>query len=267
MNTAESKKLGVIFKGHKGGFRKFFKINWRSRMLKKRYFVVGTGRCGTSMLAAIIDSVGGNFANIRRKAKNGRGGYFESDNLVLAYKWYKRANLLTDPVPDLIRRFCRSRADRYLKKNLKTTIWHKFPHFHYHIGEVKRLGYTPVIVGVWRDLWPMAISFHKKNRISADPAIKHWLEVNLNLLFLLTIYPGCLVKFEDIMNHESDIWRKEISRVTEFKVDDLLEARKKIVDDRLHHSPELRLDVLPEEASKLHDALMERTFGIYKKMS
>jgi hypothetical protein len=226
-----------------------------------RYFIVGTGRCGTSMLAKTIERAGGDFSNMLREAGKGRSGYFESNRLNLALKWYRRAQVLQDPVPDFIRRFCTRRGSRHLRAELQKARWHKSPHFHDHIFQIKRLGYEPVIIAAWRDFGPTAVSYHRKNGTSADFEMERWTRVNFNLLFLLDVYPGCLVKFEDFVNRRSDAWAREINRVSGLHIDDLLQARERVLDNRSHPLSEVDESILPEQMRALHRSLMKRTFG------
>ena len=67
---------------------------------KRRFIIVGTGRSGSSLLAAILAGAGADFAMPSKQQWGRDGGGFEHPDFVRAYNWYERANILkTLPVP------------------------------------------------------------------------------------------------------------------------------------------------------------------------
>lgn len=193
------------------------------------------------MLSAILAEAGANFGEVLKDNSPEKKGYYEAENLIAAVKWFDRYRALEKvkfPYPNLLKKFCFKKGSKFLKAQMERADFLKLPAFSKHVGIVKKLGYQPVILGVWRDFFENARSYQQKNGTDFKTEKQRWIESNYQLLFLLQIYEGCLINFEEINNLSKNDWAKKIVELTNLEQDKLLIAREKVLDKKITNKTE-----------------------------
>lgn len=199
----------------------------------KKYLILGTGRCGSTLLSAILSHSGANFGIIKKSDWDKRGGYYEHPLAHKAQKWYSRAEKIRSSIiPDFLGyRHCVNKCRNYISILLNDVDYVKSTHLHklVHIVNGER-GYNPVVIGIWREPLPQIVSRAKAHGNTCVEALSQWFETNQNILLLLNIFPGCLIKFEHLKDSNNIEWSESLANLTGLERENLVDARNKLLD-------------------------------------
>ena len=231
-------------------------------------FIVGTGRCGTSLLAHVLSQCGADFGPV--KALNRfKDGYMENtainDANMRIIKYYELRESFPF-VPIRLLNWIRNRSLKTIECQLGKRTWVKSPWLTDTLRDI--IGHDNIegkILGIVRhpseyalSLWrssSQALDHHTSTRIW-----KKYVERNMNLLLLLETHGGCIISFHDLLNPRSDKWAKKISKAFgEFSAKDLVHARNKLVDKHAKHVG--KRVYVPEEVQELWEYLEKKSLS------
>ena len=232
-------------------------------VLSAKYLILGTGRCGSSLLAAILDHAG---ANLGMESKSGwehSRGYYEHHLVHEAEKWYSRAQKIRQSlIPELFGyKYCMEKCRVCFSELFKAVDYVKSTNLHGLVHMVNAMGYNPSIIGLWREPLPTIYSHSKKSQKTSTVALRQWHETNQNILLLMNIYDSCLIKFEHLQDLNNEDWVYPLARLTGLQARSLLEARTQLSDPAIR---EFRAPfTLPQHIVDLRNDLEKYTNAVF----
>lgn len=239
---------------------------WRSGRMthdadvsERRCFLLSTGRCGSSLLAAILSEAGADFGEPYTGQWNERTGAFESFGIGRATALYQRSLALRSASHlstwrMLCRKWYRGLSRIYLRRALKRTAFAK-------CGDsaipllARKLGYRPDIVFLYRHYIDQTFSAHQRHGSDYVELMDKYFSRNATALMTVQFYGGCVVSYEEITDPDETAWAGPLARVTGLDAGRILAARAKIV--RPH--PPVAQRVVPADARA--DALLAQLAG------
>ncbi len=242
-------------------------------------FVLGNGRCGTNMLAKILEECGAKFGSFditqnpsgdywTQKEKIRIGGYMEDPNIGKSMSYVKKYYELRRALPFIPVFFIAFLRKRGVKKFFDSVSdgrqWILHNSVVYYLDDIRELmNIKPKVMGVVRHPVEQMGSFYTSfgsysREHEAHDIYKRYFNVNMRLISHIEKYGGTLVCWDDISDMSKENWAKSISKsFKEFKVHDLLEARKKVLDPtRPRNKGKTETYFLPKEYSDFWEYLL-----------
>ena len=184
-------------------------------MNSNRYFIVGIGRTGSSLLSAILSDSGGNFGlnNVRDWDKS--SGAFEHPDIIYISKHFRRAsyltknkrsNIITKYNIDVRKHLAKSKAKKILKKvqyvksdNLDLWVWYSI-----------KMGYKPKIIISYRNFFEVAQSLYVMTGLNFIDSEAQYIRIYENCLLMMSVYGGCIVNYDDLIDFSNSNWAKPL---------------------------------------------------------
>jgi len=195
-----------------------------------RYFIVSTGRCGSSLLAAILSDAGADFGLPKPSDWKQDSGALEHPDINYVSRQFRRAaylqpkrrsNLLAKYIMDIRRSLGKKRARQVLDKityaksdNIDLWIWH-----------LMKMGYSPRIIVSFRDFAATARSFFVLRGMDSGQFTEYYRRIYENSLLMLDVYGGCAISFEELIDTNETKWADVLSQLTSVQPDVLLHHR------------------------------------------
>ncbi len=225
-----------------------------------RYLIVGTGRSGSSLLAAILADCGADFGLPQRTEWDRVKGAFEHSGLHKAYAWQTRANKLSNAIiPDYFgRNYFNKKCERVLAETIRCTRYAKSSKLVWLVYRFKALGYTPKVIIQYRRFEGYAASRYLKFGWSMSKTIQEYTDVYETALLQLHLFGGCVVSYEDVNDMQQEKWASALSLITGINKEKLLTARTKIVNPK---STEIEIPTIDQRVNRLHSEL-EKLKGV-----
>ncbi|MEW6119345.1 MAG: hypothetical protein AB1593_04570 [Pseudomonadota bacterium] len=225
-----------------------------SAVPQPRCFLLSTGRCGSSLLAAILTEAGADFGERYSGQWNERTGAFESFAIGRATAHYQRSLELRRDSHLSKWRMWRRKWHRgltriYLQRALRRAAFAK-------CGDsaipllARKLGYRPSVVFLYRHYVDQTFSAHQRHGSDYVELIDKYFSRNATALMTVQFYGGCVVSYEEIMDANETAWAAALARATGLEADRILASRAKIVRPQ----PPATARIIPPDARA--DALL-----------
>lgn len=216
--------------------------------MKERYCIVGAGRSGSSLLAAILADAGAEFDLDQREIDREYGAY-EHPRLQAAGRWLSRFEKIDSSLwPDWLGKdLCKRRVLGCLEAALsrarfaKTTSLVKMLHFVY------QLDYAPKVIAAFRPFGDYSRSRYVRHGWSATRLIDEYADVNLTAYFQVHVFGGCAIGYEDLVNPDASAWADALAELTGIPRQALKTSRDKRLQARRYEPMGLELDPKPGE--------------------
>jgi hypothetical protein len=210
-------------------------INYRSGVAilnseRVRYFIVSSGRCGSSLLASILADSGAEFGLSIPSDWSQDSGEMEHPDIAYTSRQFRRANyILPFKRSSLIAKYLidirRSLGKKRAKQVLEKVRYAKADNLDYWIWNVPKLGYHPRIIASYRDFASTARSFFILRGMGFTEFSDYYYRVYGNSLLMLNTYGGCAVSFEELIDENETAWADALSQTTSLPADSLLHSR------------------------------------------
>lgn len=198
-----------------------------------RFFILGTGRNGSSLFSAILAASGANFGMPPSRDWNPRSGAYEHPALGRGAACYRLSERLRDAshVSRVVmwrRKWLRARAKINLRRALRQAHYLK-------IGDARvpmlarQLGYRPCVILLFRDYREQFVSAYLRHGSSYRELREYYANANLSALLALSIYGGTVIYFGDLTDLSQTNWAGAVSRLTGIAADTLLTRRASLV--------------------------------------
>lgn len=197
---------------------------------KERYFLVTSGRAGSSLLGAILADAGGDFGMPTPDSWDPTSGQMEHPLSVEAGRLFRRAYYLRKGKRyflfyKYLIDFRRSRGKKKLRQLLKDTRFVKIASVEM-IQHGAKLGHQPRIIAIYRRFPGVARSlFLRRRDMGYDDILDTYCRTNRNALLMLDVYGGCAISFEELVDPRQTSWAAALGAVTGLDRDALLSAR------------------------------------------
>ena len=228
---------------------------------KTRYLVIGTGRSGSSLLSAILDDAGANFAMGNVKSWNPSWGEYEHSLLHVAEAWRSRIQKIRGSVlPDRLEAFCEPRMNRALSRLFDQAEFAKSVPLVDMVDVIYRLGLKPVLIVNYRAFQDYARSICLSRPFWDMPRLmERYVSTYSTAILQLEIFGGCTIGYDELVDIEETAWARTLAEVTQLSEDRLLEHRSKRVKANLsagkRPEPVLDKSLLDPRIGLLYDAL------------
>ncbi len=224
-----------------------------------RCFLLSTGRCGSSLLAAILTEAGADFGERYTGQWNARTGAFESFAIGRATANYRRSlELRRDSHLSKWRmwhrKWYRGLSQVYLRRALRLAPFAK-------CGDsaipllARKLGYRPSVIVLYRHYIDQTFSAHLRHGTDYLELIDQYFSRNATALMTVQVYGGCIVSYEEITDPGETAWATALARATGLEAERILASREKIIRP---HPPEAPRRVPPDPRA---DALLVQLAG------
>lgn len=222
----------------------------------ERFVILGSGRCGSSLLAAICAEAGAEFGmDVVRSWDRGAGANEHPLYVRATIDWERSRKIRDSVLPDSVgRRFFARRAKKHLARCMRKARFVKYPRSFAMVPRIRDLGYTPRVIIAYRPFWGYAKSRHERQGYLWD-RLHHWYVTSYNTALLqLSMYGGCAVSLAELTDPNETEWAGALATVTGLEVDALLSARERIVTAPRHRDE----DMLPaqQDADALYRELV-----------
>ena len=196
-----------------------------------RYFVLNTGRSGSTLLSVILADAGAEFGLPIPHSWDPGGGEMEHPLGLRATAAFRRAFQAGSTKPEgwLRRRawqLQQSNGRRALRKLLAQADVVKCEDLDLVVASVLKLGFFPKVVLCYRRFEDYAVSRGLlKSTANVDALLAQYCRTYRNGWLLLQMFGGCAVGFDELTDLTATSWACALARVTGFDADSLLVAR------------------------------------------
>src|SRR5690242_19469581 len=199
---------------------------------RRRYFLITSGRTGSTLLANILADSGADFAIVSREEwDTARGGWMEHDEIRRASQHFRLAferspSKPTSLVSRLIWTYHRTLGKKYLRQALRKAVYVKAMHLDLAIPFAIKLGYFPQLIINYRPFSEQALSSSQMLMTwSLDALAETFNRTYRNALIQVHAYGGCVVSYADLTDHRRTDWATALGQITGLPADKLLETR------------------------------------------
>lgn len=216
---------------------------------KMKYFVMTTGRAGSSLLMNIIGASGGNIGQPALDEWDIRLGAHENSVLNDAQLYWDYSEKLR-PIcyishPHMwLRKFLRSVAKKKFKRAVKTAEFHKSGSAGMPMLASK-FGYHPQIIALYRHYASYMQSAYQRHGDSVEQLADYYVNNNTSILFLVELYGGCAISFEELTDLNETAWATALANITGLDQNVLLAKREGMLKKNRLSVPE-RVDMFPD---------------------
>jgi len=203
---------------------------------QKKFLIIGTGRCGSSLIASILANAGANFGIPPVRKWNRKSGTLEHPYLIEAYKWYSREQKIKNSIiPESFGlKFCRNQCIKYLKKLFDKADFAKSSKL---VWLVKRIDdctdFQLNLIGIYRNFTDYLLSYYRRFGEDYDYWRRVWFKVYWTILLESRIYRSVLISYEELVDFKETEWATNLSQLTGLDRNNLLTWREKVVDKSL----------------------------------
>lgn len=234
---------------------------------RDRFFIVTSGRSGSSLLATILADAGADFGIPTPEQWYAGGGALEHPELHRVSAWMSYAYEISPDRPGIgLRRYLwdiyRSIGKSHLRKLLSKAAYIKGQGADFAVQLAFKMGYFPTVIVSYRTFEEFAVSSAMKSgRSNVETLVNYYNRVNRNAILLLKMFGGCVVRYADLTDPTSTAWATAIGDVTGLSAERLLASRDRRVS--APQSASLESPIFDESAQHTYsaiDALAGRVF-------
>jgi hypothetical protein len=204
----------------------------------RRFFIVTAARTGSTLLSAILADAGADFGMTAPPQWNRAGGDLEHPELWRALQYFsdaERISMMGRPGFGLSRmrwNIYRSLGKRRLRAGLDQVRFAKVYGAHKLVRPAFKIGYFPTIILSYRRIEDQALSLGLMHaHANWEFARDNYLHIYGNGLWLLNMFGGCVVGYDDILSRTDTAWAAALARTTGLPAARLIEARGRRVED------------------------------------
>lgn len=207
-----------------------------STAARDRHFIVNLGRCGSSLLGAVLADVGADFGITAPVSWDPRTGQMETDEIRRAAHHFRRAHDISEGrkflfSPVIERKLRLHRARHWLRAALAKGRFLKIGDLDLVVQPAFKLGYVPSVIVNFRQLEPMLPSLLVgRTHVGPDELAREYVRIYRQALVLLRTFGGCTVEYNDLLDPASLSWADGLAVVAGCSSDSLLEARARRVN-------------------------------------
>lgn len=201
-----------------------------------RYFIVSSGRAGSTLLSSIIAQAGADFGCGDSAQWDRRAGAFELKIGSHAAEHHNRAIALKDNShisrwQMLRRKYHRSMAKKNTRKLMQQAQWIKLSSSGV-IRMARAVDYQPRVILLYRPFANYAYSSFLRSGRHVPQMIEHYYNTYADGLLALNIYGGCVVEYSEIIDRNNDAWLERVAALSNLESANLITARDAIVDQQ-----------------------------------
>jgi hypothetical protein len=206
-----------------------------SSAARDRCFVLNLGRCGSSLLGAILADAGADFGVAAPDTWDPRTGQMETAGIRRAAHHFRRAHDISEGrkfllSPVLERKLRLHRARRCLRVALAQSRFLKIGDLDLVVQPAFKLGYVPSVIVNFRQLEPMLPSLLVgRTNVGPDELAREYVRVYRQALMLLQTFGGCTVEYNELLDSQAREWADGLAVVAACTPETLLEARARRV--------------------------------------
>ncbi len=223
-----------------------------------KYLLIGTERSGSSYMSSVLANSGANFGfNTNRQWDRGSGDY-EHEILLKAYKNLKRF-LFRKTFSDTLAEREAKALIKHIRHLYKQVDFAKYPPLCEYLPHfIDKAGFDLRIIIIIRSFYDYALSHISKNGGGDYLSCKKiYLNMYETSLMNLSLFGGCIVLYEDLINPVQTEWAEIISKVTNLSQEKLIMQR-----DQTSKPTKPVNDILQKE---FVDAECNEIYNIYLK--
>jgi len=205
---------------------------------KQRFIIVTVGRTGSSLLGSILSDAGADFGISKMDNWDPRGGAYEYPGLGAIVRQFEYMNEISVHRPKgLLDRIKWTMARHKAKTDLKKLL----PKVKYLKGDLEHLvhwsallGYQPTVIVSYRRFGKILQSLgHLHPQLPSYQAEKYDKSLR-NGLALTSIFGGCLIDYEELVDPLEKDWAGALSQATGIDKEALLTARANRVTSQVY---------------------------------
>lgn len=203
---------------------------------RDRHFIVNLGRCGSSLLGAILADAGADFGLTAPDSWDPRTGQMETHEIRRAAHHFRRAHDISEGrkfvfSPVIERKLRLRRARNWLRAALAGSHFVKIGDLDLVVQPAFKLGYVPSVIVSFRQLEPMLPSLLVgRTHVGPDELAREYVRIYRQALILLQTFGGCTIEYNDLLDPGAESWADGLAVVAACSPASLLEARARRVN-------------------------------------
>lgn len=219
-----------------------------------RYFIIGSGRSGSSLLAAILADAGAAFGMEGIASWDRGAGAYEHPLVHEARRWHSRAAKVNESlIPNaLAHGFCVRRMRRALDALLRDAQFVKSTDLVHLVPVAAHLGYSPVVIVSYRPFAAHARSRHRKDGLDVAYLMADYVNIYTTAALQLQIFGGGVVSYDELVDGEQQAWAEMLGTVTGIPSERILTAREVRTREQRYDAPAFDLPVSDGMIDQLH---------------
>lgn len=231
---------------------------------RRRYFILTSGRSGSTLLAAILADAGAEFAMPAPQAWNAGTGAMEGVDLLRASAWLRRAYQISPERPPAgIPRWrwavYRSLGKAQVRRLLENARYVKGSDVDLMVNPAFRMGFLPSVIISYRRFEECAISSTTmRGHTTMEGLAAAYNRVYRNALLWLLTFGGCVVGYDQLTDPNDTSWVGPLAAVTNLPPDRLLESRNRRLDTASRAVELAALDSSAMQTFEMMEALCGR---------
>jgi len=200
---------------------------------RRRYFILTSGRSGSTLLSAILADAGAEFAMPAPQAWNAGTGAMEGVDLHRASAWLRSAYQISPERPPAgIPRWrwgvYRSLGKAQVRRLLESARYIKGSDVDLMVNPAFRMGFLPSVIISYRRFEECAISSTtRRGHTTMEGLAAAYNRVYRNALLWLFSFGGCVVGYDQLTDPNDTSWVGPLAAVTNLPPDRLLESRNR----------------------------------------
>ncbi len=195
-----------------------------------RYFILCTGRSGSTLLAAILADCGAEFGMPNPDDWDRAGGDLEHPLVSRCSLLFRRAGYIQGGKRYfLLYKYMidnyRSRGKKLLRRALAEARFVKAMNVDLWLWHVPKFGYQPRMIVSYRAFGETARSYFVRTGIRLPEFADYYRRTYGNALLMMDVFGGCAVSWEELADPAETGWADALSQATGFDRDALLASR------------------------------------------
>lgn len=224
-----------------------------------RFFIVTAARTGSTLLSAILADAGADFGMAVPPRWDRAGGDLEHPDLWRAFRYFCSAETISAMgrpgfgVARLRWNIYRSLGKRWLRAGLDRARFAKVYGAHKLVRPAFKIGYFPTVILSYRRIEDQALSLGLMYAHANWEFLReNYLHIYSNGLWLLNMFGGCVVGYDDMLNPTDTTWAKMLAHATGLPMARLIEARNRRIEDA---SPPAETTLVDRSAASTFEAI------------
>jgi hypothetical protein len=208
---------------------------------RQRYLIVGTGRSGSTTLAAILAGAGANFSMAQVDTWDPKGGEYEHPLILAARRWQSRAEKVhVSLIPNQgIHPYCLRRMRRAINTLLDQADYVKSSDLVWLVHPIFKERFWPRIIVSYRPFDDYAHSHYLRRGFSMVELIDRYKTVYSTIAIQLSVFGGCAINYDDLVDADQTAWADALAHLTGLDRDALLASRKQYIREPTPKNPPL----------------------------
>lgn len=220
----------------------------------QHYLIIGAGRSGSSLLAAILADAGAAFGMAHRETWDRGAGAYEHPLVHQARRWHSRAAKIdASLIPNALGHgFCVRRMNRALDELLRQVQFVKATDLVHLVPMIARLGYAPAVIVSYRPFAAYARSRHRKNGMDVAHLLDDYINIYRTAALQLQVYGGGVVSYSELVDPAQTAWAEMLAALTGLPAESILAARTARIQPTPRSDPPFALPVDRAALDQLH---------------